>query len=232
MPSRGKRLAQIAAFVPPLLTSTVKEKNHCILATAVGVGVCERYGIPAEPLSVEVQAINLAMYRYISRADVDPFDPTHIASRPDDAWGVGISNRAEEDYGVPNRGGWNGHLVVNLPGTGFLDLNASQFHRPQKRLIVPPAIAVTSDPLSDEWQFFDLSHSAYAHRDDYEGLISYRIAPPTPTSKSWETSEAWRERQTIGHSQSLDNLISMVIYAIDRNLDIPQLQEALAEATE
>ena len=107
------------------VTDELRRTSYCILATAVGVACCRALGIDAREMSVEAHAMNAEMEQWIE--DGQP------APRPDTAWGVGLIN--ERPPGFPgNPGGWDGHLVVEVIGRGFLDLNCGPLGRPQYQM--------------------------------------------------------------------------------------------------
>ena len=156
--------------------------SYCILATAVGVACCRALGIAARPMSVEAHAINADMAQWIE--DGQP------APRPDTAWGVGLLN--ERPPGFPGRhGGWNGHLVVEVIGRGFLDLNCGPLGRPQHQMWMPSAMYLPKI-LTHE---FDDCCLELGNMNEQPGstYIMYRRAQGDG-AENWRDSPDWLHR--------------------------------------
>lgn len=121
---------------PMILDSMEVVPNHCILATALGLRVLQRIGIPSNAMVVNAQYGNDAWVRWGREMQFqgDPRDPNHPYH---DAWIVEIDPAQPSDPG-----NWSGHLVIHFFHAGqnyFLDLTTGQFNRPAKGINVPRA---------------------------------------------------------------------------------------------
>jgi|TARA_Y100000296_G_scaffold85495_1_gene121588 hypothetical protein len=193
MSSKSKRLERVAAVAPRIISGSEdvrKSGGHCIFATAVGLAVCRSYGIDAQPMSVEVGAMNGEMYDWSLSGRL-------VADRPDSAWGVGVMNDQEEgQYEVFNRmsHSWDGHLVIEVPKVGFLDLNSGIFSRPERQMIVPegfflPLAMLKSTKLSSAFTGFQL-----LGKTD-QAIMMYRRSAPGTVSEKWKESGDWLRRK-------------------------------------
>ena len=161
--------------------------SYCILATAVGVACCRALGIDARPMSVEAYAMNADMAQWIEDGQPDP--------RPDTAWGVGLLNKRPPGFPV-RPGGWNGHLVVEVIGRGFLDLNCGPLGRPQYQMWMPRAMYVPNILTHD---FNDCAKTVMPRGDNDETdqrtvtYVMYRRAQGDG-AENWRDSSDWLHR--------------------------------------
>ena len=196
MPSKAKRLRRIVEVAPAVIADSgvIRYRNHCIAATAVGIAVCERFGIEALPASVEVMAMNDEMLAWLESG-------LGIDDRPDEAWSVGVANENT------HTAGWDGHLVVEVPGFGFMDLNSGQMSRPLKNLFVSGGVFVPHELNGFESLVF--------RPDEEDGsrvkpaMMVYRRSSPGAVSEAWRTSPDWI-RGTANLGDVVDQIVSLV----------------------
>jgi hypothetical protein len=200
MPSKTKRLRRIVEVAPAVIADSciMRQRNHCIAATAIGIAVCNRFGIEALPASVEVGAFNAPMIAWLQSG-------LGIEDRPDEAWGVGVRNEAT------NTDGWDGHLIVELPGFGFMDLNSGQMSRPLKHLFVCDGVFVPSE-LNCLEEFVFRPHGEFVHEDGSRvkaAIMTYRRSSPGTVSEAWKASPDWL-RGTTELGDVVDLIVSLV----------------------
>lgn len=175
---RAKLLGTYAREARPVLLEYMR-KDGCIAAARVTLDVLNFFGLPAEPIVVEVVLINQALRalrerlgRMPSLQEQQTLDPT--------CWGVGVG---QEDTEGP---GWAGHLVTLVsPAPEYsvlLDPTLDQADRPHKQIIAPPVVLCAVGPeflagtheLAGEIQLG--GKAAYHRRLTYE---------PYETSPDW-----------------------------------------------
>lgn len=140
--TRLKTIQRLAKLQPAVFDRKKLAPSRCILATAVGVEVLGRFGVQARPLSVKLDLVNAAWVRWVQAgkpggqaAALKMGAWALAAGYPPEAWGVQPNAVAK-----PERGGWDGHLVVEVPGNQCLiDLDMQQLNRPDKGIIMPDA---------------------------------------------------------------------------------------------
>ena len=171
-------------------------------------------------MSVEAMAMNASMVEWIN-SDKD------IKDRPDEAWGVGVMNeQPPEGIGVvlsKQEYGWSGHLVIEVPGLGFMDLNSEQMMRPKKGIFVPSGFFLATElprnlsgPQSDGL-FFQMP-GEFVHEEDGRtakcAMLWYRRSEPSAISEAWKTSPDWL--RSIG---DLDEVVADIIEIVERRKD-------------
>lgn len=121
---------------------------RCVATTRLGIETLARFGIAAEPLPVNVRVLNAAAAQWC--ADGMPGGDEEMQRRG--GWmlgGAGMRDGAA--YRPTTRPivgpAWNGHLVVLVPDRGvMLDLDARQFCRPERGIVVPDALLMPWHP--------------------------------------------------------------------------------------
>ena len=186
------------------------------MATKIGLWVCKHFGIEARPMSVEAMAMNAPMVEWINSGK-------DIKDRPDEAWGVGVMNEhPPEGIGVvlsKQENGWSGHLVIEVPGLGFMDLNSEQMMRPHKSIFVPSGFFWATElprnlsgPQRDGL-FFQMP-GEFVHEGDGRtakcAMLWYRRSEPSEISEEWTTSPDWL--RDIG---DLDEVVADIIEMVD-----------------
>ena len=169
-------------------------------------------------MSVEALAMNAEMVEWMNSGK-------DIKDRQDAAWGVGVTNDPPpEGIGVvlrKQKNGWDGHLVIELPGLGFMDLNSEQFMRPEKGIFVPNGFFwATELPLDPSGpQLFFRIGGDFVHEGDGRtakcAMLSYARSKPSATSEAWKTSPDWL--RGIG---DLDAVVADIIANVDRTSDV------------
>jgi len=197
MPSKTKRLRRIVEVAPAVIADSgvIKHRNHCIAATAVGIAVCERFGIEALPASVEVMAMNDEMLAWLESG-------LGIEDRPDEAWSVGVANENT------HTAGWDGHLVVELPGLGFMDLNSGHMSRPLKNLFVRDGVFVPYELDGFESPPLVFRPDEDDGRRVKSAVMVYHRSSPGAVSEAWRTSPDWI-RGTANLGNVVDQIVSL-----------------------
>ena len=186
------------------------------MATKIGIAVCRHFGIEARPMSVEALAMNAEMVTWIESGE-------NIQNRPGAAWGVGVANDSPpEGSGVilrQQKNGWNGHLVIEIPGLGFMDLNSGQFMRPNKGIFVPPGFFWATElpeDLKGPQLYFQIG-GTWVHEGDGRtakcAMLSYRRSKSGAVSEAWQTSPDW-----LRGTADLDEIIFDIIANVDSAL--------------
>jgi len=137
----SKVIARLLYWQPHLFEALPLIRERCVLATRVGIDVLARFGIPAEPRPVVAMVCNLPYERFRVRIKDLPLEDAKQVPLPPDGWSVlaGLPPGPDDPPSRPAR--WYGHLVVYLPTREqMLDLDFQAFNRPEKGLIVPPAL--------------------------------------------------------------------------------------------
>lgn len=141
--TREKLLRRLVEVAPFVLASWSKEGPRCVLATACGVDLLQRFGVRAEPLAVRATVLNRGFLEWRKAGRVG--DPRSFGAFCVEA---GAPDATEE----PGR--WNGHLLVAVPTRGaVLDLDLRQFHRPEKGIRMPASAGFEWAPPYAETQF-------------------------------------------------------------------------------
>jgi hypothetical protein len=127
--SPGKVLRRLAQLAPAALAANARTPTRCVMATRVGLDVLAHFGVAAVELPVRMKVVNEAWMK-AERSGL----PIHQAMLAG-AWMV--------DVGAPDLhcgpSDWCGHLVIEVPGHGLLDLDFQAVHRPEKQIWVEPA---------------------------------------------------------------------------------------------
>src|SRR5262245_35734603 len=113
--TRTKVLDRLADLGPAIITKYSKTPDHCVLATAIGLGVLAHFGIEAVPQPMRVRVAN--------KIFIEACERTHDGEQPDfvavhEAGGhildTGTGDEPRESKG------WPGHLVILVPTVGKL----------------------------------------------------------------------------------------------------------------
>lgn len=152
--------------------------NHCIEWCRTMTAVCDRIGLSARAVPVNVLAGNHAATQSVLRGI-----PLTEADDAAGAWTVGVWHGQDHEGS-----GWNGHLVVVIRNPDhtrtLVDGTADQLSRPAKKIIVDPIVMLDLPSL---WvaPIFTLPRRN-------RGVVRYEPMPPQVTSaQSWRTSNAW-----------------------------------------
>lgn len=180
-PARIERqwLHDFATTVRATTLSNFEARNSCIVSTRLGLMVLEAVGIKARAQAVHVLVMNLKAWRLSQ-------DRVPVEQWPDDAWSVGVNDRAEGT-------GWSGHLVVmartlETPRL-LIDITADQFDRPARDMVVggPVIMGVTG-----VWTPRDPLATVAPSREDPQVVVEYTpVAPGMPTFTSWRETPDW-----------------------------------------
>lgn len=111
--------------------------GRCVNASWIVARVLRRLGQPATPMSVEALATNAKTLELLEKHGSLPRTAREgKAWRKAGAWMVQIDTADASD---PNDDGLRGHVVVLSDGW-IIDAAASQFHRPQHRIVAPEVL--------------------------------------------------------------------------------------------
>jgi len=213
---------RIAEVTPGCIAASGRARtvSRCIMATKIGLEVCKRFGIEAHPMSVEAMAMNASMVEWIN-SDKD------IKDRPDEAWSVvSVNEPPPEGSNVmltKQENGWSGHLVIEIPSLGFMDLNSGQFMRPHKSIFIPDGFFWATElprNLSESqgsWLVFQIPGD-FVHEGNGRtakcAMLWYRRSEPSAISEAWRTSPDWL--RDIG---DLDEVVADIIEMVERRKD-------------
>lgn len=195
MSSLQLKWAQRVAYVAPAkITAICMPGPHCVLASAVGQMVLERFGIASTPYVAELNVCNQAWVDWAKddyeggRAAQTARGAYLITNRPD--W-QGESRPAP----VAVRKPWDGHLALRLELDGqpwLLDLDSGSFARPDYKIAVTPSILAPLRPgpkgESAEGTFETDAVTYIA----YQPLVS-PIAQDFLASKDWTERSRYRD---------------------------------------
>jgi len=169
--------------VPPFLAQYVDQPRRCILATRFGYDICRHFNVKAEAVTVNTRALNATMMECLQR-NVSPEEAQELG-----AWEVAV----DVDSVNPENTGYPGHLVLYMEDLRrCVDLDAQQFSRPAKRMVVPDAVQfqVTGPFLSGRGvQTFTLSEGGVLMYQRWTSTYDYRQAPnwkaPHEGTQTW-----------------------------------------------
>jgi hypothetical protein len=121
MLARKMKILEVMCDYAPAELDAVAGKRRCVLATRVAIETLARYGIAAEPLEVEVIAVNASWLKVAQREGATEADFLAV-----DARYVRTDIKLE-----PGEVGFPGHVVARIVGDEqIVDLDVKQYKRP------------------------------------------------------------------------------------------------------
>ena len=172
----GKAIDRLVVFAPAIIAANAKPGGRCVLATAIGIDVLERFDVAAVPVSVRLRLANGAYLAHAERgmsAVGNVANGGHLIDTGSDAdplTGTTTSDR-----------GWHGHLVMALPGVSLIDLDLQQLHRPQYGIVLPLAARF-------EWLGLRVDRAAGREFPINGNRIRYDVRP---NDQSWADAKDW-----------------------------------------
>jgi hypothetical protein len=183
--------------------TTFGRLDQCVAGTALGIGVLEHFGIPAEPLPVRLMIWNALASRFIAEKGTLPMngDPDWEGAVKEGAWTLGVG--WPNPTGEPSK--WDGHLVIVAPGV-MIDLTLGQVNRPAKGIQLSASRFVWPDNAT-------VGMRIPITRED--GLTV--VYSPSSDSR-WKAAPPWKDRNTSGFRR----LTGRVIRRISERLEAEQ----------
>ncbi len=143
-----------APFIAPAIEQAFGRRDLCIFSTRVAIEVARYFGVSVEPLAVRA-----------------------IFANVDRSWTVGAGHG--HPAGCRPELGWDGHLIA-IAGEDFADFSAWNAERPQRGIILGPAI-VGKRAQAEAW----------AVRSEHGVHIQYECSGDA----RWRAAPDWRDEK-------------------------------------
>ena len=164
--------------VPPAVESAIPRKlggGRCLPSTRLGLEVCRYFEVKAWPLPTRALAVNEAWQEWMHGEAMGQ------GEMPEPAWSVAVG------WDSPGRG-VDMHLVLLVEEKVLLDLDSSQFSRPQHKMPVAPTTFLAAGqrphPVTGEPLWYAGTPLEGGGRLDY-------VEHPNPPQ--WKSAPDWRK---------------------------------------
>lgn len=166
-----KMLEEVATAVPEAIDACMMTAPHrCIMATTIGMRVCDRLRIPMLPVVVDAIVGNSEWAQHMANV---MNGRSAVEDAPDDAWSIGVHHIHSQSKSPD---GWAGHLILGNK-SALLDCDMRQFSRPAKSIHVPSGALLPFESERDSLLFYEGAQAGVWTVGIGPCYVTYHIQP-------------------------------------------------------
>jgi hypothetical protein len=175
--------------------------NSCIATAAIAMTVLEKFGIAANPLSVQATIYNAPCLKRLRGGESIPASRAELLAwhQQDGAWMIGVG------MGEAQPGMWPGHLGVVAEGATYIDLAIDQVRSKTGKVYMKPLRC----PVNPQ---FLAGEKDLCLSNEKVGVVYTAL----PQDRSYEVSPYWCHEK---HRQAKSRVASRIVSMLRRVLD-------------